>query len=131
MKLLRLAGSRLSGTLPQEISHLTQLVELQVGFNPGLTGPIPEGFSKLSSLERFYAWNSSLTEVSSDFGELPSLVSVDLTDNRLQGPLPASLSKLTTVTTAYFDGNTHLQCPLAPEIDAWLSRVMYHARPCQ
>jgi len=130
VSLLRLAGSRLAGTLPPELSRLTALVEFQVGFNPLLTGPIPDGISKMSALQKFYAWNASLTAVPADFGELPSLVAVDLTDNALAGQLPGSLVNLKTVNTAYFDGNPSLRCPMPAAVSAWLDTVRYAAHPC-
>ena len=60
---LRLASNSLKGQLPAGIASLTGLQDFQVGFNPELTGAIPKEFGMLSSLERFYAWNASLTSV--------------------------------------------------------------------
>lgn len=124
------ASNTLQGYLPSGMSSLTGLQDFQVGFNPGLTGPIPTDFGKLVSLERIYAWNASLTGVPAELGDLPALIAIDLTDNQLEGALPPSLSKLTTVNTAYFDGNSKLECPVGEKVEAWLHSVAYHAEPC-
>ena len=82
---LRLASNGLNGSLPAGVASLTHLQDLQVGFNPDLTGPIPTSVAGLRSLERLYAWNASFTSVPPEFGSLPSLIAVDLTNNKLEG----------------------------------------------
>ena len=59
-----------------------------------------------------------------------SLTRVDLMDNRVSGSLPASLANLSRVTTAYFDDNAGLRCPLDPAVAGWLKGVQYSADPC-
>ena len=113
-----------------DVIAIEGLEDFQVGFNPALTGPIPKEFGKLARLKRIYAWNASLTSVPAELGDLPSLLAVDLTDNALEGSLPSSLSKLSTVNTAYFDGNENLKCPVSAEVESWLHGVPYHAEPC-
>jgi hypothetical protein len=78
-----------------------------------------------------YAWNASLESVPSSIGSLAgSLTRVDLMDNRIAGSLPASLASLSSVTTAYFDDNAGLRCPLDPAVAGWLKGVQYAADPC-
>lgn len=127
---LRLASNNLIGTLPAEMGGLSALEDLQVGFNPGLAGDIPEQISGLASLQRLYAWNTSFTSVPASFGRLGRLIAVDLTDNQLRGALPVSLAALKTPDTVYFDGNPALQCPLEPGVERWLRAVPYHAKVC-
>ena len=103
---------------------------LQLTFNRGLAGPLPEGIGALSRLERLYAWNASLERIPDTIGNLSRLVAIDLTDNRLRGPLPTSLARLARADTVYFDGNAGLRCPLAPPVRAWLASVNYSADPC-
>jgi hypothetical protein len=121
----------MEGTLPAELGLMTSMVELHLGFNPGLAGPIPASIGAMAALERLFVWNASLTSVPPEMGKCLSLITVDLTDNRLAGPLPAELSMLKRVDTAYFDGNPDLACPVAPAVETWLGTVAYHAQPCR
>lgn len=65
---LWLQGNNLRGTIPAAVGGLTQLVVLALFREPGLTGPIPP-----------------------ELGSLSSLVELQLTENRLTGPIPTEL----------------------------------------
>lgn len=129
--ILRFLGNQMDGTLPDEIGLLTSMVELHLGWNPGLRGAIPPSISQMKALERLYVWNASLTSVPEELGLCSALIAIDLTDNRLEGPLPSTLKALKNVDTAYFDGNPKLPCPVPPAVDTWLRTVKYHAPPCK
>lgn len=128
---LRLASNNLAGTLHKDIGILSHLEVLQLTFNRDLVGPVPDEIGNLKQLQRFYAWNTSLESLPVSIGGLEALRAIDLTDNHLQGALPATLAQLSNVDTVYFDGNEKLKCPLDTEIKQWLSQVKYHADPCK
>ena len=127
-----IASARLQRGL-DALGLLAALETLQLTFNPALRGALPESLGNLSRLRRLYAWNTSLGgALPRSIGRLAgSLVAIDLTDNQLAGALPDSLAQLRRVDTAYFDGNPRLECPLSPQVAAWLKGVKYHADPCR
>ena len=113
------------GTLPAEIGLLSHLKILQLTFNRGMVGAIPESIGNLTRLERFYAWNTSFTSIPTAMGNMKNLIALDLTDNCLEGELPEGLSDLTKVDTVYLDGNPKLTCPLTSRMSNWLKNVTF------
>lgn len=77
-----------------------------------------------------FVWNASLTSVPHEISGCKSLITLDLTDNRISEPLPTGLASLANVNTAYFDGNPRLPCPIPPAVQSWLRGVSYHVDPC-
>ncbi|KAH9537688.1 hypothetical protein CY35_16G066100 [Sphagnum magellanicum] len=65
---LHLTAASIVGTLPSAIGNLSQLVELTLTDNPGLSGNIPK-----------------------ELGNLTSLVTLNLSNNNLNGSIPAEL----------------------------------------
>ena len=57
---LDLRSNALAGPIPPEYSNLTGLKSLIVTYNPDLAGPLPEGLSALSRVERFMAGGTGL-----------------------------------------------------------------------
>ena len=112
-------------TLPS--AHLEVL---QLTFNRGLSGVLPQSLGNLSNLKRLYAWNTSLIGIPETIGGLHNLIAIDLTDNLIQGPVPLAIARLTNVDTVYFDGNEGITCPLDAPVQKWLDAVKYHADPC-
>ena len=127
---LRFASNAMVGVLPDEIGLLEHLQVLQLTFNRGLSGKLPESIGMLSRLERLYAWNTSLTAIPDSIGGLSNLIAIDLTDNLIEGPVPVGVANLENVDTVYLDGNAGVVCPLAAPVSKWLSAVKYHADPC-
>ncbi|CAK9866647.1 unnamed protein product [Sphagnum jensenii] len=64
----RLTAASIVGTLPSAIGNLTNLVELTLTDNPGLSGNIPK-----------------------ELGNLTNLVTLNLSNNDLNGSIPAEL----------------------------------------
>ncbi|KAM3208716.1 hypothetical protein ACQJBY_063424 [Aegilops geniculata] len=89
----------LTGTIPDAISGLTELLVLNLYYLPAISGPIPKGIAKLSNLTSL---SISLTAVSgpipSFLGALTKLRELTLSSNFLSGAIPASLGGL-----RYFD----------------------------
>lgn len=56
---LLVQGNDLSGSVPPEIGQLSELTRLSVGWNPGLTGPLPMELTNLR-LRLFYWVNTGL-----------------------------------------------------------------------
>lgn len=88
LKVLNASGNSLVGTLPSELGNLRKLVQLSLQQN-FLTGKIPESLSNLDSLELMYLGYNQLGGRVRFFenGSFPSLVYLDVTQNRLTGPL--------------------------------------------
>ena len=95
---LDLSGNNLTGAIPAELSGLTSLDVLILGGNQ-LSGEIPPNVITMSGLERLDLSDNRLT---AGTGGLPapatttsSLVSLNLSNNRLSGGIPADLSNWT------------------------------------
>ncbi|WCJ29716.1 Leucine-rich repeat protein kinase family protein [Euphorbia peplus] len=134
LRVLSLRSNRLSGQIPADFSNLTlirslylqknefsggfpvgftqmdRLSRLDLSFN-NFTGSIPFGVNKLIRLTKLYLQNNQFS------GSLPSLNPPDLDDfdvsnNNLNGSIPASLTKF---PAASFAGNLNLcGAPLPP-----------------
>ncbi|XP_037467661.1 polygalacturonase inhibitor-like [Triticum dicoccoides] len=90
----------LTGTIPDAISGLTELLVLNLYYLPAISGPIPKGIAKLSKLTSL---SISLTSVSgpipSFLGALTKLNDLTLSSNSLTGTIPASLAGLRYLDT--------------------------------
>ncbi|KAJ1413967.1 Leucine-rich repeat [Sesbania bispinosa] len=92
LKWLGLNFNRLSGQLSDFIGQLrytqTTLMMLDLSDNPFSSGPLPN-FSWLSSLEALSLRNTNIVgPLPQSFGHLPYLAELDLSFNKLSGPLP-------------------------------------------
>ena len=88
---LDLVSGRLTGVVPLELSKLTGLEYLQLGFNR-LTGGIPV-----------------------ELGSMVNLRFLELSGNRLTGPVPLELSNLSNLTGLWLNTN-RLTGPIPPEL---------------
>ncbi|KAF3786934.1 Receptor-like protein 12 [Nymphaea thermarum] len=100
---LSLSSTSLSGTIPNSIGNLTELRILKMS-SCNFTGSIPSSFSKLTRLQIIDMSFNDFT------GQLPSLspstvTEIDLSMNRLLGPIPESFSELQGLTTLKLDNN--------------------------
>lgn len=83
----KIGNSKLNGTL-DVIANMTQLLQVWLHGNQ-FTGPIPD-VSNLKNLYDFSVRDNQLTGVVPEsLAKLPSLKVVNLTNNLLQGPMPA------------------------------------------
>ncbi|XP_052183955.1 probable inactive receptor kinase At2g26730 [Diospyros lotus] len=106
LKLLRklyLQNNQFSGDFPTSVTELTSLIRLDISSN-NFTGTIPVAVDNLTHLTGLFLENNGFT------GELPSLGQSNLknfnvSNNRLNGSIPASLSKF---PASAFAGNLNL-----------------------
>ena len=101
-----LRNHQIAGTLPIDLSLLTDLTLLRLDDND-FSGTIPEEyFAGLASLKVLsLAGNSLSGRVSSAFGNLTELETLDLSSNQLTGELPSSLGTLTQLVTLAVQDN--------------------------
>ncbi|KAJ4977275.1 hypothetical protein NE237_002381 [Protea cynaroides] len=89
---LDLAINSLHGPIPKSITNLSSVVQIEL-YNNSLSGGFPPGMSNLKALRRLDASMNDLN------GTIPeelcglSLESLNLYENRLEGPLPESIVK--------------------------------------
>ena len=110
------AGTRLEGTLPRDISLLTDMVTFNVG-QMSLTGPIEGLFTRWSKVELIALFKNQFTgslPVNLD-KETPNLKTLTLFENKLSGEIPASLGNLPVLEDLRLDRNT-LSGPLQPAL---------------
>ena len=107
-----LSGNDLSGSLPGELSRLTQLRELRIdNSGPGhrfrkLTGNLPAVLGQLEHLEVLLLGNNDFTgSIPMEYGNLASLQQLSLANNKLTGPVPESFAELGNVRRMDLSGN--------------------------
>ncbi|KAL5848499.1 hypothetical protein ACOSQ4_006512 [Xanthoceras sorbifolium] len=117
---ISLARSKLSGSLPDDISSLSQLKTLSLQFN-ALSGPIPN-LSKLASIQEIYLDGNNFTSVPTCcFDGLSNVQTLSLSQNNLSPwSFPTELNKSTGLTTLYLD-NTNLMGPIPDIFDSFAS----------
>jgi len=97
-------GNFISGTIPQEIDTLTNLVILKLGRNP-ITGTLPL-FKNLKKVVQFNCNFCALTgEFPDMFGHMPSLQITYWDGNGFHGKLPPSIGLATKLTRLSFNIN--------------------------
>ncbi|XP_059436261.1 receptor-like protein EIX2 [Corylus avellana] len=117
LSVLDLSGNDFSTSIPQWLSHLTNLRSLNLGGNNfgrnNLIGKIPNSFANLCNLQALYLSrnniNGGITEFvdglsqcsnsSSEDGNLPSMQEIDLSQNQLNGTIPESIGKLSMLVS--------------------------------
>ncbi|KAM0975005.1 hypothetical protein ACFX13_018387 [Malus domestica] len=104
LKSMFLAGNDFSGEIPKDyFSNLTSLKKIYINGN-NFTGKIPESLTQLTKLEQLHLEKNQFT------GPIPKLKSevlnsLDFSNNKLQGPIPETLSKFDPKA---FEGNEGL-----------------------
>ncbi len=103
------------GTIPSELSQLSQLKLLSIASNY-LTGIIPPELGKLSQLKTLDLGNNKLTGIiPPELGKLSQLKTLDLGKNKLTGIIPPELGKLSQLKTLAL-GNNKLTGIIPPEL---------------
>ena len=120
---LILGSNQLSGGIPAELGSLSSLRILWLYSNQ-LSGGIPAELGSLSNLERIdFSGNELSGEVPAELGSLSNLERIDLSGNStLSGPLPESLTGLTSLRTLSLDG-TALCTPKDDGFQTWLQCI--------
>ena len=102
---LILEGRNLTGSLPAELSGLSNLRELVLSYN-SLTGDIPPELGNLFELERLHLRDNRLTgEIPSELSNLSNLGSLYLDGNQLAGDIPSALGSLFNLERLYLNYN--------------------------
>jgi hypothetical protein len=92
--LLCITGNELKGSLPEEISLLTSLMEIRLDSNL-LTGTVPKTIKELTDLKAITIFGNSLTgTIPPEICELSELRQLRLSWNHLSGPIPSCVGRL-------------------------------------
>ena len=102
---IRISGRGLSGTIPAELSSLTELSSLSLAHNR-LTGMVPP---ELGGLKRLYelrlSHNRLAGTIPPELGDLPYLRILDLSGNELVGTIPPKLGRLANLSSLVLSEN--------------------------
>ncbi|KAK6134313.1 hypothetical protein DH2020_031936 [Rehmannia glutinosa] len=97
---------RISGTIPDEIGNLKNLIWLTLWDNE-LTGEIPATLGRLKNLQSLSIYENKLQgSIPPSFCSLENLYLLSLESNRLSGELPMCLGNLTSLREIYLGNNT-------------------------
>lgn len=95
---LELSGNNLTGPISPELGSLTALRTVNLNGNTQVGGTIPEEISNLTQLESLFITSMGLSgEVPDIWNSLGSLKNLDFGQNLLEGPLPASIYMLSNL----------------------------------
>ena len=115
---LSLRQRRLSGTVPPELSKLTELSSLDLNGNR-LTGEIPADLGRLSKLAALHLHDNRLQgRIPPELGQLTNLGQLFLYGNRLEGTIPSELGNLSNLEALLLYSNR-----LSGEIPAALGQL--------
>lgn len=116
---LDLRGRRLTGSIPDSLAELSNLLYLRLAQND-LSGPIPAGLGKLTSLIWLDLERNQLNgPIPKELGNLSNLEWLDLAENQIEGEIPGALGKLTRLRRLDLSGNR-----LGGEIPAKLGKLL-------
>ncbi|ESR55366.1 hypothetical protein CICLE_v10023662mg [Citrus x clementina] len=103
---LDLSYNKLFGTIPPQISNLTNLIYLYFGGDQ-FSGNIPPEVGLMSHLKFLYIDTNQLDgSIPPELGQLSSMVELSLFSNHLNGSVPPSLSNLTNLQQLYLFNNS-------------------------
>nr|QNJ34486.1 CARD1-like protein 4 [Striga asiatica] len=92
---LGLSTMGLTGKMSGDIGGLTELISLDLSFNPGLTGPLSPKLGDLQKLTILILAGCGFSNnIPDELGNLPDLTFLALNSNKLTGGIPPSLGKL-------------------------------------
>jgi len=110
---LDLSGNQITGKIPNSIGSLDSLIFLDLSENE-IEDSIPEGIGNLKYLKTLNLSNNNLTGIILEsIGNLDSLQNLNLSNNKLNGEIPNSLSNLDSLTS--FDLSSNLLIGILPE----------------
>eukprot|EP00904_Undaria_pinnatifida_P007505 jgi/Undpi1/3885/HiC_scaffold_16.g07253.m1 len=113
---INLISNDLEGEMPESLCNLYCLQHLNLSYNSGLRGWIPEGLGDLSNLKTLHLYSALLTGAIPDsLGQLFSLEELFLHGNHLSGQIPASLGNLKCLRKLFLNSN-ELVGPVPPEL---------------
>ena len=107
---LSLYDNRLTGSIPPELSRLSQLEWLDLSGNV-LTGSIPPELSQLIALRGLYLYGNELIgSIPLELSQLTALRGLRLDNNGLTGVIPPELGRLVDLEELNLDGNALTGC---------------------
>ncbi|XP_017984555.1 PREDICTED: receptor-like protein 12 [Theobroma cacao] len=110
LRIIDLASNKLDGEIPDEITRLSELVELNLSGN-NLIGFIPENIGQLKQLESLDLSNNQLSgRIPNSMADLNFLSDLNLSYNNLSGKIPTS-TQLQSLDASAFSGNQALYGP--------------------
>jgi Leucine-rich repeat (LRR) protein len=102
MMYINLGANKLNGTIPTEFGQLCQLLYLELSHNI-LTGSVPTGLFDWNQLEYLFLGSNRLGGIISANMLSANIMTVDLSSNKFQGPLPDIIESETV--ELYLDNN--------------------------
>ena len=112
---LNLSENSLAGTIPSDLTNLTELRGLAL-FRNQLSGEIPASLGNLTELGGLQLYSNQLTGViPPELGNLSNLRELVLHANQLEGSIPPELGNLTNLDSLFLDDN-QLTGNIPPEL---------------
>ncbi|CAI5957097.1 unnamed protein product [Closterium sp. NIES-65] len=100
------ANNKLEGPIPDSYSKLESLMYLDVSYNEGINGTIPEFLGKMARIQSIAFEYCDLTgPIPANLGELQNIVEIFLDNNQLTGDIPPSLGQLVTLNKLFLNHN--------------------------
>ncbi|KAF7842841.1 putative leucine-rich repeat receptor-like protein kinase [Senna tora] len=121
----------LTGHLSGDIGLLSELDTLDLSYNKGLTGSLPQEIGNLKLSNLFLVGCSFIGPIPDNIGSLQQLVFLSLNSNRFSGKIPASIGNLSKLTWLDLTDN-QLEGPIpvssggAPGLDKLLNAKHFH-----
>ena len=92
---LRLDSNSFDGKFPSELLKLDRLKNLDLSYNPGMSGNVPSGIGEMISLRELELSHTSLHgNIPSEFGLLKDLRYLGMDETHIHGPIPAELNNM-------------------------------------
>ncbi|XP_052287564.1 probable LRR receptor-like serine/threonine-protein kinase At3g47570 isoform X2 [Citrus sinensis] len=106
LKYLSFSNNSLDGILPRAIGNLSQSMEVFFMFNCNISGSIPEEISNLTNLTTIYLGGNKLNgSIPIALDKLQKLQLLSLEDNQLEGSIPDDLCRLAALFLLDLGGN--------------------------
>ncbi|KAK9700053.1 hypothetical protein RND81_08G214300 [Saponaria officinalis] len=127
-----LSGTNLAGPLPDEILLLSELQNLDLSNNKGLTGPLPTNIGSLKNLASLVLVDCSFSGlIPESIGQLGKLTNLFLNSNRFTGPIPHSVGNLSNlkwldVSDNQLSGTLPVSNRTTPGLDLLLNAHHFH-----
>ncbi|KAI4296121.1 hypothetical protein L6164_036106 [Bauhinia variegata] len=96
---ITLPSMNLKGRLADDIGFLSELQDLDLSYNRGLTGPLPQKIGNLKKLSSLSLVGCNFTDPIPDtIGQLQQLVFLSLNSNSFSGRIPPSIGNLSNLS---------------------------------
>ena len=111
---ITLPSNNLSGSIPIEIGHLTNLNTFNLS-NNGISGTLPPHLGLITNLGVLNLQNNEISGViPKTIANNTSLTSINLSENQLEGQIPDTIANLTNLNSIILNNN-NLTCHLPAE----------------